>query len=55
MKITTKNAPMYSNTSPESVKASQVYQNAMPWLKRVKRKYDPDNVMGQAGGFKIRP
>jgi hypothetical protein len=52
-KATTPDAPMYSNTSLETVKAQEVYREALAWLSQVRQRYDPKDVMSLTGGFKI--
>jgi acyl transferase domain-containing protein len=52
-KVTTPDAPMYSNTSLETVKAQEVYREALTWLSQMRQRYDPKDVMSLTGGFKI--
>lgn len=45
----------YSNLSLETVSVRDIYCENLPWLQKVKAQYDPHDVMGRAGGRKIRP
>ncbi|KAG8780057.1 hypothetical protein FRC19_007956 [Serendipita sp. 401] len=46
--------PFYSNTSLDSTKVSEIYRENYGNLRRVRLKYDPQDVMKHAGGFRIR-
>ncbi|KAG7094353.1 hypothetical protein E1B28_007953 [Marasmius oreades] len=50
---TSKKPPYYSNLSLETLSVESIYRDNMTWLKKVKGKYDPTNVMGRCGGHKI--
>ncbi|KZT65650.1 hypothetical protein DAEQUDRAFT_696928 [Daedalea quercina L-15889] len=50
---TTKSAPYYTNTSLEDIKPTLIYRGNLKGLSEVKAKYDPNDVMGLTGGFKI--
>lgn len=65
-KCTTNHAPVYCNTtlklgvkdfsSPEQCErwhCEQIYRNNLADLSALRTKYDPDNVMGRTGGFRI--
>ncbi|KAK1227244.1 hypothetical protein PQX77_009757 [Marasmius sp. AFHP31] len=43
----------YSNLSPETMPAHEIYGDNMKWLQEVKAKYDPTDVMSRCGGHKI--
>jgi len=45
----------YSNYAKWDVPIEQVYGENLPRLRKIKKQYDPTNVMGLAGGFKIAP
>jgi hypothetical protein len=46
--------PVYSNTTlVEATTVEDVYGKNLPYLSAFRRKIDPENVMGQTGGFKI--
>ena len=57
--------PIYSNCSLSDtlsgsdqvpfVPVEDIYRQNLVWLSKVKSKYDPDDVMGRTGGFKIPP
>ncbi|KAI0700209.1 FAD-binding domain-containing protein [Cytidiella melzeri] len=47
------NAPLYSNYAIDSTSLDRIYGNNLPLLKALKAQYDPKNVMGLAGGWKI--
>ncbi|KAJ3562400.1 hypothetical protein NP233_g9595 [Leucocoprinus birnbaumii] len=44
---------LYNNLSLETVPVHKIYRENLSWLMKVKAKYDPNDVMGQAGGHKI--
>ncbi|KAJ2916389.1 hypothetical protein MD484_g4063, partial [Candolleomyces efflorescens] len=46
-------APVYSNNALWDTSLKRIYGSNLPVLKTLKAKYDPFNVMGLAGGFKI--
>jgi hypothetical protein len=46
--------PIYTNTTlAERTAISEVYRGNLDSLRETRKKYDPYDVMGQAGGFKI--
>ncbi|KAF6762009.1 FAD-binding domain-containing protein [Ephemerocybe angulata] len=45
--------PLYPNYASKSVSVEQVWGANLPRLKALKRRVDPNNVMGLAGGFKV--
>jgi hypothetical protein len=46
--------PIYSNTTlAERTAVNEVYRLNLETLRKTRKKYDPNNVMGQAGGFRI--
>ncbi|KAG8865989.1 hypothetical protein FRC20_009184 [Serendipita sp. 405] len=45
--------PLYSNTSLSTTQVSKIYQENYEGLKQIRLKYDPQDVMKRAGGFKI--
>ena len=45
----------YSNYAKWDVPIEQIYGENLPRLRQIKKKYDPTNIMGLAGGFKITP
>lgn len=47
------NAPWYPNYALYSDPVSQFYGPNLPRLQAIKKQYDPENVMGLTGGFKI--
>ena len=53
--LATANTPYYSNLCLESMSVSDIYRENLGNLRRVKAIYDPSDVMGLTGGFKIRP
>ncbi|KAM6496653.1 hypothetical protein JOM56_007126 [Amanita muscaria] len=50
---TTENLPMYLNITLEDTSVKDIYRDHYEELKRLRRKYDPNNVMGLAAGFVI--
>ncbi|TEB23056.1 FAD-binding domain-containing protein [Coprinellus micaceus] len=48
-------APVYSNYALWDAPAERLYGSNLPKLQEIKRKVDPEDVMGLAGGFKITP
>lgn len=52
--LTPKEPAYYSNLSLEIMPAHMIYRDNMGWLKEMKAKYDPSDVMGRCGGHKIR-
>ncbi|KAG8905914.1 hypothetical protein FRB99_007994 [Tulasnella sp. 403] len=51
---TTNDAPVYSNCAlAENTTVEDVYKGNLERLKKLRRKYDPDDVMRGAGGFRI--
>jgi hypothetical protein len=53
-KCTTDDAPAYCNTTLEEVTTpSQIYRHNLDDLSALRTKYDPNNVMGRTGGFRI--
>ena len=51
--LTSDTMPLYNNLSLETVPAKRIYQENFEWLKQVKAKYDPTDVMSRCGGHKI--
>ena len=51
--LTTHHPAYYNNLSLETMPADKIYRKNMEWLSRVKKEYDPEDVMGRAGGHKI--
>ena len=47
------NAPVYGNYAVFGAPVERLYGPNLPRLKAIKAKYDPENVMGLAGGWKI--
>lgn len=45
--------PYYLNTSLETVPVEWIYKENLEALGRVRAKYDPENVFGNTGGFRI--
>ncbi|KAH8995907.1 hypothetical protein EDB92DRAFT_1814381 [Lactarius akahatsu] len=53
-KCTTPSAPVYCNTTLEDVTTpEQIYRDNLDRLSALRISYDPDNVMGRTGGFRI--
>lgn len=50
---TTENLPMYLNITLEDTSVKDIYRDHYEELKRLRHKYDPNNVMGLAAGFVI--
>jgi hypothetical protein len=51
---TTDDAPVYCNTTLKDVTSlKQIYRHNLDDLSALRTKYDPDNVMGKTGGFRI--
>lgn len=51
---TTLNAPVYCNTTLVDVTTpEQIYRANLTRLSQLRRTYDPNNVMGRTGGFRI--
>lgn len=54
---TTDGTPAYCNTSLEDVtipqQIAQIYRGNLDQLSKLRKIYDPDNVMGRTGGFRI--
>jgi hypothetical protein len=46
-------APLYPNYAAATTTAEEIYGDALPRLKSIKKRVDPMNVMDLAGGFKI--
>lgn len=46
-------APLYGNYAIDTTPISRIFGNNLFALKALKRIYDPLNVMGLAGGFKL--
>lgn len=49
----TEDAPVYSNCALSDTPVEHVYRSNLKRLIKVRRKYDPEDIMGLAGGFKI--
>ena len=55
-RLTKEDAAAYYNLSiEEGVSVQDIYQENIAWLVKVKEEYDPYNVMGRTGGFRIPP
>ena len=51
---TTLDAPVYCNTTLEDVTTPpQIYQGNLARLSTLRRRYDPDDVLGRTGGYRI--
>ncbi|TEB23063.1 FAD-binding domain-containing protein [Coprinellus micaceus] len=48
-------SPSYPNYALWDAPLDRIYGSNLPKLQEIKRRVDPDNVMGLAGGFKISP
>lgn len=48
-------APLYSNYALWDTPLDRIYGSNLSRLQEIKRKVDPEDVMGLAGGFKIAP
>lgn len=46
-------ASLYPNYAPSNTPLDQMYGKNLPMLKAIKKKVDPENVMGLAGGFRF--
>lgn len=46
-------APLYGNYAIGSTPRERIFGASLPRLERTKAKYDPHNVMGLAGGWKV--
>lgn len=46
-------APLYGNYAVDGTAMSQIYGSNLPRLQSIKAQYDPENVMGLAGGWKF--
>ena len=51
---TTSSPPIYSNTSLENVSPKRIWRGNLDQLRKVRKKYDPDDVMSRTGGFRIK-
>jgi len=47
------NAPIYSNTTLDGTPLTDIYRNNLPKLSKIRKQYDPEDVMGRSGGFII--
>ncbi|KIP04819.1 hypothetical protein PHLGIDRAFT_75249 [Phlebiopsis gigantea 11061_1 CR5-6] len=47
------NAPLYGNYAIGSTPLERIFGDSLPRLQAAKQKYDPTNVMGLAGGWKV--
>ena len=53
-KCTTDDAPVYCNTSfAEVTTPEKIYRGNLPELSELRKVYDPHNVMGRTGGYRI--
>lgn len=46
-------APLYANYAMFDTPLERIYGDNLKTLRAIKAKYDPDNVMGLAGGWKF--
>jgi len=47
--------PVYCNTSLADTPVENIYKNNLWKLRRIRAKYDPNEMMSRAGGFRIPP
>ncbi|OCH84154.1 FAD dependent oxidoreductase [Obba rivulosa] len=47
-------APVYGNYAINTTPLTRIFGEQMPRLQEIKRQYDPEDVMGLAGGWKIQ-
>jgi hypothetical protein len=52
-KCTTDSAPVYWNTTLGDTPVQDIYRNNFTSLRVTRAKYDPKDIMGQTGGFRI--
>ncbi|KAG2042489.1 hypothetical protein BDR03DRAFT_1006193 [Suillus americanus] len=50
---TNDNLPKYCNTSLADTPLEDIYKNNLSKLMTIRAKYDPDDMMGRTGGFRI--
>lgn len=50
---TPENAPVYLNCALEYTPVEEIYRGELKGLSAIRAKYDPTDVMGRTGGFKI--
>lgn len=48
-----KDSSIYPNYATNATTAEELYGSNLPLLQKIKKRYDPKNVMGLAGGVKI--
>ena len=46
-------APLYGNYAMGDTPVERIFGDSLPQLQAIKQKYDPDNVMSLAGGWKL--
>jgi hypothetical protein len=46
-------APLYGNYAVDGTPVERIFGNSLPRMQATKSKYDPNNVMGLAGGWKV--
>ena len=46
-------AALYGNYAVDGTSVDRIYGDNMPRLQSIKAQYDPDNIMGLAGGWKF--
>ena len=46
-------APLYGNYASAGTRVERIFGDSLPRMQATKQKYDPDNVMSLAGGWKI--